>query len=471
LTTNTLGEHDLLPRLTDIVGAENILTQTSKGFQNFQKDMGDFESNPVAVVQPTDSEQISSVLRIANEKRIPVVGRGAGTSLTGATSSKGGIVIDFSKHMNKILKIDTTNWYVHCESGVVIDDLNEELAKYGFFFPPDPASVPWCTVGGVISENSGGMRTFRYGTVKNWVLALNVILADGTKLKLGEPLPKNRVGYDLVHLVCGSEGTLALITDAWLKIAPLPGAHGTQPVKKFMIFFSNWADAVNSITALRAKGIQPNLLEFLSRAAVSCVNNAFDTNVPEHDATLFMEAPIDLLPEIIETCKTQHCVESYVGKDVKDEERLYSARALLLLGIKTLGSGVYSEDVVVPLECLGNFLDFIRSIELKYDLKIPAGGHAGDGNVHPTIVFDAESEDSRVRADQAFADIIYEAIRLGGSVSGEHGIGSQKIKFADYQLRKNNGEKAIELMRAIKKLWDPNNILNPGKFISEEPSN
>jgi glycolate oxidase len=469
--TNTLREPELLAHLFDIVGPENVLTQSSKRFEDYRKDMGDFESNPKAVVQPANPDQVSSILRVLNEWKIPIVGRGGGTSLTGATSSRGGIVIDFSKHMNKILKIDTTNWYVHCEAGLVIDDLNEELAKYGFFFPPDPASTPWCTVGGVISENSGGMRTFRYGTVKNWVLALSVILADGSKLKLGEPLPKNRVGYDLVHLVCGSEGTLALITDAWLKIAPLPGAHGTQHVKKFMVFFSNWEDAVKSIIEIRAKGVQPNLLEFLSKEAMSAVNSAFDTKIPEHEAILFFEAPIDLLPEIIETCKAQHSIENYIGKDAKDEERLYSARALLLLGIKTLGSGVYNEDIVVPLDCLGKFLEYVRSVGSQYNLKIPTAGHAGDGNVHPTIVFDAESEDSRRRADQAFADIIYEAVRLGGSVSGEHGIGSQKIKFGNYQIQHNNGEKALDLMRSIKQLWDPNNILNPGKFIAEDPAN
>lgn len=467
---STLQEPDLLSLLADVVGPENILTAAASKFQDFQKDMGDFQSNPKAVIQPTSSDQVSRILSILNQKKIPVVARGAGTSLTGATSTTGGIVIDFSKHMNKILKIDTTNWYVHCEAGVVIDDLNQELSKYGFFFPPDPASTPWCTVGGVISENSGGMRTFRYGTVKNWVLALNVILADGSKIKLGEALPKNRVGYDLVHLVCGSEGTLALVTDAWLKIAPLPGSHGTQPVKKFMVFFSNWNDAVNSITSLRSKGIQPNLLEFMGREAMTAVNNAFDTKIPEHNAILFVEAPLEILQEIIETCKAQNSIDSYIGKDEKDEERLYSARALLLLGIKTLGSGVLNEDIVVPLDSLGNFLDYVQSIASKYDLKIPTAGHAGDGNVHPTIVFDAGSEDSRERADKAFADIIYEAVRLGGSVSGEHGIGTQKLKFANRQLRQNNGERALDLMRAIKQLWDPNNILNPGKFIAEESS-
>jgi glycolate oxidase len=377
------------------------------------------------------------------------------------------VVIDFSKRMNRILKIDTTNWYVHCEAGVVIDDLNQELSKLGFFFPPDPASTPWCTVGGVVSENSGGMRTFRYGTVKDWVLALRVILADGSVLKLGEALPKNRVGYDLVHLVCGSEGTLALITDAWLKIAPLPGARGKEPVKKFMVFFSNWNGAVSSIIAIRSRGVQPNFLEFISKEAMNAVNQAFDTQVPEHEGILLIEAPPDMVSQIVEICKENGSVDSYIGKDEKDEERLYNSRALLLLGIKTLGSGVLNEDVVVPLDKLADYLDFVKLTANKYGLRIPTAGHAGDGNVHPTIVFDAESQESREKANKAFDDLILEAIRLGGSVTGEHGIGIQKIHLARRQLLERNGQKAIDLMLQIKKLWDPNNLLNPGKFITD----
>ena len=458
----------LLKDIEDIVGPSYVLTSQSEKMEDFRKDMGDFESEPLLVAQPDSSEQVSRILKVLNGKKVPVVARGAGTSLTGATSTYGGVVIDFSKRMNRILKIDTTNWYVHCEAGLVIDDLNEELAKHGFFFPPDPASTPWCTVGGVISENSGGMRTFRYGTVKDWVLALHVVLADGTEMKLGEPLPKNRVGYDLVHLLCGSEGTLALITDAWLKIAPRPGAHGMEQVKKFMVFFSNWDDAVKSIIGLRSRGVQPNFLEFISREAMNAVNQAFDTKIPEHEGILLMEAPIDMVAQIIQICKENGSEESYIGKDEKDEERLYNSRALLLLGIKTLGSGVLNEDMVVPLDKLASFLDFVKLTAKKYDLKIPAAGHAGDGNVHPTIVFNAESKESRERANKAFDELIYEAMRLGGSATGEHGIGIQKIHLARRQLIERNGQKAVDLMLQIKKLWDPYNILNPGKFITEK---
>jgi glycolate oxidase len=456
---------ELLRQMKEIVGKDYVLTSASEKMEDFRKDMADYHSEPSLVVQPDSPEQVSRILQVLDQKSIPVVARGAGTSLTGATSTMSGVVIDFSKRMNRIFKIDTTNWYVHCEAGVVIDDLNEVLSKHGFFFPPDPASAPWCTVGGIISENSGGMRTFRYGTVKDWVLALQVVLADGSLLKLGEPLPKNRVGYDLVHLICGSEGTLALITDAWLRISPKPGSLGVSKVKKFMVFYSNWEDAVKSIVALRAQGVQPNLLEFMSKEAINAVNQAFDTKIPEYEGILFMEAPLDIVDKIIKVCSENHSVDSYLGKDEQDEERLYNSRALLLLGIKTLGSGILNEDMVVPLEKLAIFLDFVKEIGRKYGLKIPTAGHAGDGNVHPTIVFDANSSESRENANKAFQELSREAVRLGGSVSGEHGIGIQKLDLARQQLLEKNGPRALDLMLQIKKLWDPKNILNPGKFI------
>ena len=462
----SLVNPSLIGDLQAIVGQEFVLTSSSDRISDFQKDMGDFKSDPIAVVQPSSAEQVSQILRMLNESRVPVTARGAGTSLTGATSSAGGVVIDFSKRMNRILKIDTVNWYVHCESGVVIDDLNDELAKNGFFFPPDPASTPWCTVGGVISENSGGMRTFRFGTTKNWVLALNVVLADGTRMKLGEPLPKNRVGYDLVHLVCGSEGTLAVVTDAWLKISPRPELQLENPPKKFMVFFSNWNDAVNSITSIRSRAVQPNLLEFMSREAMNAVNQSFDTKIPEHEAILFMEASLDMIPKIIEICKENNSVDSYIAKDESDEARLYSARALLLLGLKALGA-VYNEDIVVPLDKLADYLARVKAISKKYQLLIPTAGHAGDGNTHPAIIFDASSEESRKKADMAFADIITEAVNVGGSVTGEHGVGIQKVEYANRQILERNGQRALDIMRAIKQLWDPNNILNPGKFIAK----
>jgi glycolate oxidase len=375
--TATIGREAVLSGLQAIIDPETILIPGKNSIEDYLKDMGDFLSEPLAIIQPKSVAQVSNVLKYANAQLIPVIARGAGTSLTGATSTFGGLVLDFSKYMNKILTIDTTNWYVHCEAGVVLDDLNDELRKLGFFFPPDPSSTPWCTVGGVISENSGGMRTFRYGTVKNWVLALTVVLADGTVAKLGEPLPKNRVGYDLVHMICGSEGTLAVITDAWLKITPLPEETGAV-IKRFMVFFSSWNDAVNSIVGIRSSRLIPNLLEFIDGEAMKAINDSFDLNVPVHEAILFMEASEELIPKILSICNLNNCTDSYIAKDEKDGERLRSARALLLLGIKALDTGVYNEDTVVPLDRLADYIAFVKLTAKKYGLRIPVGGHAGD---------------------------------------------------------------------------------------------
>jgi glycolate oxidase len=454
--TNTLDY------FTQLLGQSNVLLQGFPGFEDYLKDMADYESQPLVVLQPNNSDQVSHILSYANENRIPVVARGAGTSLTGASSSHGGITVDFSKHMKNILKIDTINWYVHCEAGVVLEDLNQELRKEGFFFPPDPASTAWCTVGGAVSENSGGMRCFRYGTVKDWVLALKVILADGTIVKLGEPLPKNRVGYDLVHLVCGSEGTLCLVAEAWLKILPLsrkPDSH-----KRLLVFFDSWAPAGRAIQKLRKDRIQPILLEFMDGETMHAVNESFDLKIPEHEATLFFET--DSSPEeIVKVCEESGAIGSYIATDEKDEERLYSARALAYLAVKSLG-GTHTEDVVVPLDKLVDYLEFVKGVSRKHNLRIPTNGHAGDGNVHPVIIYDKSSQESSAAAERAFADICNYAIEVGGSVTGEHGIGEQKREFAEDQLERRNGKRVIELMNQLKVQWDPNNILNPGKFLN-----
>jgi glycolate oxidase len=454
-----------LEYFTQLLGSSNILLQKSQGFEDYLKDMADYQSEPLVVLQPNNSDQVSKILSYANENRIPVVARGAGTSLTGASSSHGGVTIDFSKHMKNILKIDPINWYVHCEPGVVLEDLNEELGKQGFFFPPDPASSSWCTVGGAVSENSGGMRCFRYGTVKDWVLALKVVLPDGTTVKLGEPLPKNRVGYDLVHLVCGSEGTLCLVTEAWLKILPLSKKAGSR--KRLLVFFDSWAPAGKAIQRLRKDRIQPVLLEFMDGETIHSVNDAFDLKIPEHEATLFFETDADP-QEIVNVCVESGATGSYIAVNEKDEERLYNARALAYLAVKSLMSGTHTEDVVVPLDRLVDYLELVKVISHKYNIRIPTNGHAGDGNVHPIILYDKSSKESTLAADKAFAEICNYAIEVGGSVTGEHGIGEQKIEFAEEQLERRNGKKVIELMKQLKAQWDPNNILNPGKFLNFE---
>ena len=425
--------------------------------------MAEYPSQPLIVLRPDSSDQVAKIVARANETKTPIVARGAGTSLTGASSAHGWIVIDFTK-MKKILKIDTVNWYAHVEAGVVLEDLNEELKKYGFFFPPDPGSTPWCTVGGAIAENSGGMKCFRYGTVKDWVWSVKVVLADSSVVKFGEPLPKNRVGYDFVHLICGSEGTLGLITEAWVKIIPLPQKNADH--KRMVVFFDNWSSAGRAIQKFREDRIQPVLLEFMDRETMHAVNEAFEFGIPEDEAILFIETD-SRLADLLKICAECGSTGNYIAKDEADEERLYNARMLNYMGLKSFNMSLHTEDVVVPIDKLVDYLQFVKEIAKKYDLRIPTGGHAGDGNVHPSILYD---ENSKEAADLAFADICNYAIKVGGSVTGEHGIGEQKITFAEEQLRKSNGKQVLDLMRGLKKQWDPNNILNPGKFLTLEDS-
>lgn len=450
----------------ELLGDENVLQpgkSDDEKIQDYLKDMAEYPSEPLIVLRPESSAQVAKIVAMANETKTPLVARGAGTSLTGASSAHGWIVIDFSR-MKKILKVDPINWYAHVEAGVVLEDLNEDLKKYGFFFPPDPGSTPWCTMGGAIAENSGGMKCFRYGTVKDWVLSVRVVLADGSTVKFGEPLPKNRVGYDFVHLMCGSEGTLGLITEAWVKITPLP--QKSPEHKRLLVFFADWSSAGRAIQKLRENRIQPILLEFMDRDTMHSVNEAFEFGIPEDEAILFIETD-SRLNELLKICNDCGSTGNYIAKDEGDEERLYNARMLNYMGLKSLNKSIHTEDVVVPIDKLVDYLQFVKKISDKYGLRIPTGGHAGDGNVHPSILYD---ENSKEAADRAFADICNYAIEVGGSVTGEHGVGEQKISFAEAQLKKSNGKEVLELMRHLKREWDPNNILNPGKFFTLEDS-
>ena len=451
-----------LEYFTELLGEENVLrpgVSREEKIQDYLTDMADYPSEPLIILRPESSEQVARIVAKANETKTPIVARGAGTSLTGASSAHGSIVIDFTR-MKKILKVDQINWYAHVEAGVVLEDLNDELKKYGLFFPPDPGSTPWCTVGGAIAENSGGMKCFRFGTVKDWVWSVRVVLADGTTVKLGEPLPKNRVGYDFVRLLCGSEGTLGLITEAWVKVTPLLPKNAEH--KRLYVYFSNWSSAGRAIQQFRVKRIQPILLEFMDRITLHSVNEAFDFNIPEDEAILFIETD-SRLEDILTICKECGSTGNYIAKDEADEDRLYSARMLNHTGIKSMGMSVHTEDVVVPIDKLVDYLEYVKQVSQKYGLTIPTGGHAGDGNVHPSILYDQNTKEI---ADQAFAEICNYAIAVGGSVTGEHGVGEQKIQFAEAQLRKSNGIEVLELMRELKKQWDPNNILNPGKFLT-----
>jgi len=449
----------VLSKLAEIVGPEDVLSET-KAMEDYVHDMADFEAVPAVVVRPKTEAQVAGIVNLAAQSGIPVTARGAGSSLTGAVVIRDGIIMD-TRGMDKVLKIDTVNWYVHVQPGISLEDLNKALKPHGFFFPPDPASSYIATVGGAIAEGSGGLRCVRYGTMKDWVMALRVVLPNGTVTKMGEPLAKNRAGYDLVHLIVGSEGTLGIVTEAWLKIIPIPSVE----TKRFMVTFDNWESAGRVISTLRSSRILPNLFEFLDWENIHALNEKLGMSFDEAEATLLVdveERDAGIAEGIFRDCGATKIT---AAKDEDEAEAFYQARSMAYLAIKSIATGIQVEDVAVPIDRLGEYLKLVKGVAAKYSVKIAVNGHAGDGNVHPTILYEKSDEKSREMANLAFEEICRRAIAMGGSITGEHGVGLQKSKFLREQLEEHGGEQSLRLMKEIKTLFDPDNIMNPGKYV------
>jgi glycolate oxidase len=422
--------------------------------------MADYEAVPMVIVRPRSEDEVVRIVRLAKANKVPILARGAGSSLTGAAVLEGGLILDM-RGMAKVLKVDIVNWYVHVQPGMSLEDLNKELRPYGFFFPPDPASSYICTVGGAIAEGSGGLRCVRYGTMKDWVMALRVVLANGNATRFGEPLSKNRAGYDLVHLMVGSEGTLGIITEAWLKIIPLPSVK----TRRFLATFGDWESTGEVIKRLRSSRILPNLFEFLDRDNIQALNEKLEMNFEEAEATLLVdveEAEVERAAEILEECGA---LKVTLARDEEEAESFYQARSMAYLAVKALATGVQVEDVAVPIDRLSDYLKLVKEVASKYGIRIPVNGHAGDGNVHPVILYDKSDPASREKANLAFEEICRRAIAMGGSITGEHGVGVQKPKFLREQLVAHDAQEALRLMKEIKAVFDPDNIMNPGKYV------
>ena len=400
------------------------------------------------------------VVALAAKSRVPVVPRGAGSSLTGAAVSKGAVILD-TRRMDAVIKVDTVNWYVRAQAGVTLEDLNKRLAKDGFFFPPDPASSSICTVGGAVAEGSGGLRCVKYGTVKDWVVALRVVLPNGKVANLGEPLAKNRAGFDLVHLMVGSEGTLGVVTEACLKIIPIPAS---KP-RRLLLTFGDWSAASQAISELRAAKIMPHIFEFLDRETIQALNETMGMGQDEAEATLIVDIEETSLAHAMEIFNGHSPTKVLTAKDDEEAEAFYQVRAMAYLAVRGLGKAVQVEDISVPIDRLGDYLAKVKQTASKHGLRILVNGHAGDGNVHPCILYDERDAKSRAAAKRAFQEICRYGISIGGSITGEHGIGTQKAKLLREQMRAHEASEALRLMKEIKAIFDPDGIMNPGKYV------
>ncbi|WOE51053.1 FAD-binding oxidoreductase [Sulfuracidifex metallicus] len=422
--------------------------------EKYAEDMGYFKGKPEAVVIARGVEDVRKTLEIAREKAIKVTPWGKGTSVTGAAITNGGILIDLS-NMNKILEFSDEDWTIHVEAGVVLDDINKFLKPRGFFFPPDPASSFMCSVGGATSEGSGGMHCVKYGTMKDWVLAVKVVLPNGEVVKIGEPLQKNRVGYDLVHLMVGSEGTLGIITEVWLKVIPIPD----YKVLRVLAFFNKEDDISRTIINLRKNRIQPEIAEYMDSKVLEALKKSFNIET-EGVGALLIDIPEFSLEKLKESLHNSILVKIAENEDEKEE--LYKARSFAYLAIKATSKYSMSEDIVVPVSKLPKVFKKIRELEGKYQISSPILGHIGDGNLHPVITYDDDSKD---RAMEFFKELCEYVIDEGGSVTGEHGVGIQKRELAIEQIKKHNGDEVLRLMKKIKDVFDDKGIMNPTKQV------
>ena len=455
-----------IDHLRRILGKENVLA-TVEELAAYSYDATNMWSHmPDVVVLPTDAGQISEVLSFANENRIPVTPRGGGTNVSGGSVPvKGGIVLATTR-MDRIIDINKNNLNAIVEPGVILQDFNTALEKQGLFFPPDPQSSAGCTMGGVVAENSGGPSCLKYGITKQYVLGLEVVLADGRIVKLGGLTPKNRTGYELMMLFTGSEGTLGVISRITLRLLPAPKARQT-----IVTVFDDVAVAGETVSEIIASSILPSKIEFIDNWTFDKFRGLLPAEVLE-GAQVILLIEVDGLPETIQAetaqiaaiCKNSARRLKVAGSPA-EAEKSWQARSAHFSDISGRAPTIVNEDVSVPRDRIADFIRISRESARKYDVPLSLAGHVGDGNFHPVVLTDKRDKEHFGRAQKCVDEIIETALSLGGVLSGEHGIGLEKQRF----LQQAMDPSAIDIMRRIKDVLDPNHILNPGKIWEEPP--
>ncbi len=449
--------------LAKIVGEENIFSDKAHLIA-YSYDATRTKYEPDAVIFPKDENDVSEILKYCNKHKIVIVPRGAGSGFTGgALPANGGIVLGFEKHMNKILEIDMENMVAVVQPGVVNMHLQNAVEEVGLFYPPDPASEHYSTIGGNVSENAGGMRAAKYGITKDFVMALRAVLPSGEIIKAGKRTIKDVAGYNIPGILVGSEGTLAVITEITLKLLSKPKLSKTA-----MGVFPTVEDAMNAVFKTMASGVTPVAMEFLDNLSIRAVEEKFQKGLPvEAGAILITDVDGDLeveletqLQTIQRVFKENGCSEFKLAKDDKEASELWFARKNASQSITIYGSKKLNEDITVPRSILPELLRKISEVSKKYGVKVPCFGHTGDGNVHTNVMVDGSDPKQVEIGHKAIEEIFKITVELGGTLSGEHGIGLSKAPFMHLAF----SDAEMNLFRSIKKAFDPNNILNPGKM-------
>lgn len=457
-------EPRIIKLLQEIVGADHVASDPADRLC-YSYDATQQKFLPDVVVFPADAREVGLVVKMANAEKIPVFPRGAGSGFTGGSLPVGGGIVLVTSRMDKILRIDTENLAAEVEPGVVTEQFQIAVEKLGLFYPPDPASLKFSTLGGNVAECAGGPRCVKYGVTKDYILGLEVVTPQGDVIRTGGETMKGVVGYDLTKLMCGSEGTLGVITKIVLKLLPLPEAKKTM-----LVIFDSIDGAAQGVSAIIGGKIIPTTLEFMDAATLECVRKATGLKLPEAArAVLIVEVDGDKdlierqAARILEIVAPLGVVETRVARDAAESEEIWKVRRSVSASLRSVNPDKFNEDICVPRSRVPDMIREVEKIATRHAIPIVNFGHAGDGNIHVNIMIDRQVPGELAKAEQAIEEVFAAALKLGGTMSGEHGVGITKAPYIPMEL----DPAAVAYMKAIKRALDPNNILNPGKIFLE----
>lgn len=454
-------------KLKNLVGEKNFLDSIEDRMVYSYDGTPLLSQMPEAILRPGSTEEISRILKVANEENFGVVPRGSGTGLSGGSIPVKESVVLLFNHWDEIIEIDSDNLTAWVQPGVVTARLHEEVENIGLFYPPDPSSQNICTIGGNIAENAGGLRGLKYGVTKNYVMGIEMVLPTGEVIVNGGKNVKDVAGYNLRDLVVGSEGTLAVFTKILVKLVPKP-----ETSKTLLAFFDKITDAAETVSEIIANHIIPCTVEFLDKTTIQAVESYAHLGLPQ-DISALLLLEVDGYKEVVQRdaqkieaiCKRKGAKNVQVASNEEEALKLKEARRSAFASLARIRPTTILEDATVPRSNLAILVEKIDVIAKKYNLQIGNFGHAGDGNMHPTCLTDERDRKEIAKVEKAFNEIYDETLKLGGTITGEHGVGLAKKGFLEKMIE----VPALEAMRKIKEAWDPNLVLNPGKIFSHSP--
>ncbi len=452
----------IIHRLTEIVGIANVLTKIEDVLPYGFDGTATFEHLAAAVVFPQNTAQVAACVKLAAEHKISIVTRGSGTGLSGGSVTSGDCIVLCLVQMDAILEVDPRNLTLRAQCGAITAKIDEAASVHGLFYPPDPGSLKISTIGGNVAENSGGLRGLKYGVTRDYLMGLEVVLPDGRIIRLGNACVKDVAGYSMKDLFIGSEGTLGIVTEVLLKLLPRPAARRTM-----LATYERMEDAAETVSAIIAAAIIPCTLEFLDQMTIRCVEAYAKIGLPTDCAALLLmetdghtAAVADEAEKMLAIAKAHGAREVTIAANAEESMKLASARRTAFSALARMRPTTILEDVTVPRSELATMVSFIAATANRHQLQVGTFGHMGDGNLHPTFLTDERDTDEMHRVHLALDEIVAKTLALGGTITGEHGVGLAKKQW----LRQQLGDDSYELMRQIKHTLDPNQLLNPGKI-------